>query len=231
LPANHWLSSLPDAALSHRENTHESARTDLKSRFARALAAHAVRVAEPNQAEWTTAMIHEQEHLPPDASALSWALGCAVVSYRGRLRAMTRLPAPLRWVALLLTFLPCLTPACWNFIYIAVGTAQGYPLSPGARLIFGSATLIGPIGLAAALWTLSSRAHRPGTRFMVVLWVLAAWAICMLRLPAQYPLLTHVTPGTEVFTILLNFVSLPALGVALLQRLDGQKSRELARAH
>ena len=50
-------------------------RTDLMSRIARALAAHAVRVAEPNHAEWTTAMIHEQEHLPPDASALSWALG------------------------------------------------------------------------------------------------------------------------------------------------------------
>jgi hypothetical protein len=92
-----------------------------------------------------------------------------------------------------------------------------------AGLIFGSATLIGPIGLAAALWTLSSPAHRPGKMFMVVLWTLTAWAIFMLRLPAQYPLLTHVKPGTEIFTILLNFIRLPALGVALLQRLDARR--------
>jgi hypothetical protein len=168
-------------------------------------------------------MMHEQEHLPPDASALSWALGCVSVSYRGRLRAMIRLPALLRWVALLVIFLLCLTPACWNFIYIALSTAQGYPLSPGGRLIFGSATLIGPIGLAAALWTLSSPSHRPGTLFMVVLWALTAWAATMLRLPAQYPLLTHVKPGTEILTILLNFVLLPVLGVALLQKLDARR--------
>jgi hypothetical protein len=203
-----------------------SPRTDLTSRIARALAAHAVRVAAPDHAEWSTAMIHEQEHLPPDASALSWALGCVSVSYRGRLRAMIRLPDLLRWVALLVIFLLCLTPACWNFIYIALSTAQGYPLSPGARLIFGAATLIGPIGLAAALWTLSSPSHRPGTMFMVVLWALTACAITMLRLPAQYPLLTHmahVIPGTQILTLLLNFVLLPALGVALLQRLDARR--------
>jgi len=201
-----------------------SPRTDLKSRIARALAAHAVRVAEPHDAEWAKAMTHEQEHLPPAASALSWALGCVSVSYRGRLRAM-RLPDPLRSVALLMIFLLCLTPACWNFIYITLSTAQGYPLSPGARLIFGSATLIGPIGLAAAVWTLSSPSHRPGTMFMVVLWALTAWAITMLRLPAQYPLLTHVKPGTEILTILLNFVLLPGLGVSLLQRLDARRRR------
>ncbi|MEJ0007546.1 MAG: hypothetical protein WDM77_14580 [Steroidobacteraceae bacterium] len=200
--------------------------TDLKSRIARALAAHAVRVAAPDHAEWTTAMIHEQKHLPPDASALSWALGCVSVSYRGRLRTMIRLPDLLRWVALLVIFLLCLTPPSWNFIYIALSTAQGYPLSPGARLIFGSATLIGPIGLAAALWTLSSPSHRPGTMFMIVLWALTAWAITMVRLPAQYPLLAHMAhakPGIQILTILLNFVLLPVLGVALLQTIDARR--------
>jgi hypothetical protein len=211
-----------------------SPRTDLKSRIARALAAHAVRVADSAHAEWAKAMMHEQEHLPPDASALSWAVGCVFVSYRARLRAMTRLPDLLD-EALLATSLVCLAPACWNFIHIAVSTAQGYPLFPGvpalpytlrqAGLIFGSATLIGPIGLAAALWTLWSPAHRPGTMFMVALWMLTAWAIYMLRLPPQYPLLTHAAPGTEVSTILLNFVLLPALGVALLQWLDARRRR------
>jgi hypothetical protein len=202
-----------------------SPRTDLKSRVARSLAAHAVRVTPQDQAEWTKAMMHEQEHLPPESSALSWALGCVFVSYRARFRAMTRLPDLPRW-ALLLIFLLCLTPPCWNFFYIALSAAQGYPLSPGARVIFGSATLIGPIGLAAALWTLSSPAHRPGTMFMVVLWALTAWAVTMVRLPAQYPLLTHMadaSPGSQVFTILLNFVLLPVLGVALLQGLDARR--------
>jgi hypothetical protein len=205
-----------------------SPRTDLTSRIARSLAAHAVRVAAPDHAEWTTAMMHEQEHLPPDASALLWALGCVSVSYRGRLRAMIRLPALLRWVALLVIFVLCLTPPCWNFFYITLSTAQGYPLSPGARLIFGSATLIGPIGLAAAAWTLSSPSHRLGTMFMAVLWALTAWAITMVKLPAQYPLLTHMAqakPGIQILTLLLNFVLLPVLGVALLQTLNLRRRR------
>jgi hypothetical protein len=141
---------------------------------------------------------------------------------------MIRLPNMLRWVALLMIFVLCLTPPCWNFFYIALSMAEGYPLSPGARLIFGSATLIGPIGLAAALWTLSSPSHRPGTIFMVVLWALSAWAITMVRLPAQYPLLTHMAhakPGTQILTLLFNFVFLPVLGVALLQRLDARRRR------
>lgn len=205
-----------------------SPRTDPRSRIARGLAAHAVRVAAPDQAEWAKAMMHEQEHLPSDAAALLWAIGCVSVSYRGRLRVMTRLPSMLRWVALLMILVLCLTPPCWNFFNIALNSPEGHLLSPGARLMFGSATLIGPIGLAAALWTLSSPSHRPGTIFMVVLWALSAWAITMVRLPAQYPFLTHMAhakPGTQILTLLVNFIFLPVLGVALLQRLDARGRR------
>ena len=194
-------------------------RTYLKSRFARALAGHAVRVAAPDHAEWIKAMMREQEHLPPDASALSWALGCVSVSYRGRFRALTRFPTLLRSVPLLMIFLLCLSPACWNFIYI------GLNMRMSETVIFGSATLIGPIGLAAALWTLSSRAHRPGTLLMGILWTLTAWALSMVRLPAQYPLLTHAAPGTGIFTIILNFVLLPAVAMALLQGLNARRRR------
>jgi hypothetical protein len=209
-----------------------SPRTDLKSRIARALAAHSVRVADPDHAEWAKAMMHEQEHLPPGAPALSWALDCVLVSYRARLYTMTRSPLLLN-EALLAISLLCLAPASWNFFYIAVNTLQGHPLFPEARPalsmmqagIFLSATLIGPIGLAATLWTLSSPARRPGTMFMVFLWALTAWAIYMLRLPAQYPLLVHVGPGGEIPTILLNFVLLPFLGVAMLQGLDARRRR------
>jgi hypothetical protein len=133
--------------------------------------------------------------------------------------------------ALLAIILVCLTPACGNFLYIAASTIRGYPLWAfpytvlQAGLIFGSATLIGPIGLAATIWTVLSPAHRPGTNFMVVLWTLTAWATAMLRLPAQYPFFTHVRPGTELPTVLLNLVLLPALAVALLHTVEGRRRR------
>jgi hypothetical protein len=209
--------------------------TDLKSRLARALAAHALHVAAPDHTEWTTAMIHEQAHLPPDASALSWALGCVFVSYRARLRSITRLPdlPRSRW-ALLIILLFCLAPPCVNFIHIALSIALGYPLYFGVGLhytvmqeglIFGSATLIGPVGLAAALWTLSSPTHRPGTMFMVILWTLNVWAIVYVGLPAQSAEWRAIATPGQIFSLLLNFVLLPALGVALLQRLDARRRR------
>ncbi|HEV2703667.1 MAG TPA: hypothetical protein VGV09_18725 [Steroidobacteraceae bacterium] len=211
-----------------------SPRTNPTSRLARALTAHAVRVAGPDSAEWATAMMHEQEHLPPDASALSWAFGCVSVSYRGRLRAMFRFPAPLRWVALFILFLVSLGPPLANFIQIAVSTAQGHPLSWAATLhlsvlqeglIFGSATLIGPIGVVAALWTLLSRAHRPGRTFMVVLWTLTAWAAVYVGLPAQSAEWRALATSRAIFSLILSFVLLPALGVALLQWLDARRRR------
>src|SRR6185312_12942154 len=132
-----------------------SPRADLRSKIARALAAHAERVVAPDHAEWTHAMIHELEHLPPDASALSWALGCVLVSYRARLRAL-KLPDLPRWAHFV-----CLLGPFTTFIQIAVSTARGIPIWPGAQalpytliqegLIFGSATLIGPVGLAATV--------------------------------------------------------------------------------
>jgi hypothetical protein len=207
-------------------------RAALKGRIARTLTAHAARMAKPDDAEWTTAMIHEQEHLPPEASALSWALGCVLVSYRGRLRVMTRLPDLPRWL-LLTGLLVCLGPACAYFSFVAVSTAQGYPLftlpytATQEGLIFGSATSIGPIGLAAAFWTLSSPAHRPGTRFLAVLWLLTIWALVVYAgLLAHYGLLAHLSaaPG-EMLTLLVPFVLLPAFAVAQLNWLDARRRR------
>ena len=106
---------------------------------------------------------------------------------------MTRLPDLPRW-ALLTLFVLCLGPACANFIIVTATAGQGSPLNWAATLhytvmqeglIFGSATLIGPIGLAAALWTLSSPARRLGTMSMAVLWTLTVWAIAYVGFPAQ----------------------------------------------
>jgi hypothetical protein len=205
-------------------------RADLQGRIARTLTAHAARIAKPDYAEWTTAMIHEQEHLPPDASALSWALGCVLVSYRGRLCAMTRLPDLPRWL-LLTGLLICLGPACAYFIFVAVSAAQGYllfalPYTVAQEgLIFGSATSIGPIGLAAAFWTLSSPAHRAGTRFLAILWVLTIWALAVYAgLLAHYGLLARLSAASgELLTLLVPFVLLPAFAVAQLHWLDARR--------
>lgn len=210
-----------------------SSRAGLTNRIAKALAAHAVRMAHADDAEWTRAMVHEQEQLPAGASSLSWALGCLSVSYRGKLRAMTRSPTPIGRATLLLIILFCLEPACWNFACIVGGAALGHSLFPGGRelpysLIFGSATLIGPLGVAAAIWMLCSNTHRLGMTFMIVLLAFTAWALHMLKLPAQYPLLTHSDAGFQVPNILLNFVLMPALGVALLLRLNARRGRHSA---
>lgn len=209
-----------------------SPRGGLRLRIAHALAAHALRVSDTHHAEWARAMFHEQQHLAPDAAALSWALGCLLVSYRGRLRAMMRspdLPHLLRLTGLLV----CLGPACAYFTFVAFSTAQGYllftlPYSVMQEgLIFGSATLIGPVGLAAALWTLASPAHHPGTKFMIVLWLLAAWALAVyLGLLGQYGLLAHVLAAPRGMLILLvPLVLLPALAVAQLQWLGALRRR------
>lgn len=209
-----------------------SRRADLESRIARALIAHAARVAAPEHIEWTTAMIHEQQHLPFDASALSWALGCVFFSYRGRLRAMNRLPDLPRWLPLT-TLLLCLGPACAYFIFVAVSIAQGYLLFTlpytvmQEGLVFGSATLIGPIGFAAVFWTLSSPARRPGTMVITVLWLLTAWTlVVLLGLFEQYGLLAHIrtAPG-QMLALLVPSVLLPALAVAQLQWLDRRRRR------
>ncbi len=136
---------------------------------------------------------------------------------------MLRLPNALRRMPLLVILPLCLIPASWSFIYVVSNVTQDYPLSPGARLILGLATLIGPIGLAAALWTLASRPHWTGKMLMVVLCALTAWATIMLSLSAQYPLLTHAKPGFA--KILMNFVVLPVLAVMLLQTSDVRKRR------
>jgi hypothetical protein len=211
-----------------------SLRRTLEGRITRALTTHAMRVSAPANAEWTRAMIHEQEHLPPDTSALSWALGCVLVSYRGRLRALTRLPDLPRWL-LLAVLLLCLGPVCAYFIFAVVSTAQGYPLFAMTPytviqegLIFGSTALIGPMGLAAVFWTLSSSTHRPGTTLMIILWLLTTWALTV-HVGLLALLLVHLRDGwlAHWLTLSVPGALLPVLAVTLLQWLDARRRRAL----
>jgi hypothetical protein len=194
-----------------------SQRADIKDRIARALVAHAARVAASDHTDWIAAMAHELEHLPKSESGLSWAFGSVLVSYTGRMRVMVRNSADWpRWL-LLLEMLVCLGPVTAYFVFVSVSIAQGYTLFPAQGytqvqegLIFGSATLIGPIGLVSAFRTLFSRTYGPGRLLTTFLWLLAA---CTLT--AFAALLVHFRLGLVSWCeMLLPFALLPASAVA-----------------
>jgi hypothetical protein len=205
-----------------------SKRTDINDRIARALVAHAARVASPDHAEWIAAIARELEHLPRYEAAPSWALGCVFVSYTGRVRVMIRNSAEWpRWLKLM-EMLLCLGPATVYFALIGMSTVQGYTLFPGQgytqaqeALIFGSAALIGPVGLMAALRTLFSRTYAPGRFLATLLWLLAAWATT-----AFVALLVHFHLEPRAWWgLLVPFALLPALAVAHLTWLCSARRR------
>jgi hypothetical protein len=206
-----------------------SPRAKIRDRIARALVVHAARVAAPDHAEWIAAIAHELEHLPSGDAALSWALGCVFVSYTGRLRVMIRSSADWpRWLKLL-EMLLCLGPVTAYFVFVSVSTVQGYTLFIPAQgytqveegLIFGSATLIGPVGLISAFSTLFSRTYGPGKLLTTLLWLLAAWA-----LTAFVALLVYFRLGLVAWCgMLLPFALLPATAVAHLAWLGSIRRR------
>jgi hypothetical protein len=205
-----------------------SQRKDIKARIARALVLHAARVAATEHAEWIAAIAHELEHLPRGDAALSWALGCVFVSYTGRMRVVIRDSADWpRWAGLL-EMLFCLAPVTVYFLFITVSTVQGYTLFPGQgytqaqeALIFGSATMIGPVGLISAFRTLFSRTFVPGRLLTTLLWLLAAWAMT-----AFVALLVHFHLEPLAWCeMLLPFALLPAVAVAHLAWLGSIRRR------
>lgn len=204
---------------------------EIKDRIARALVAHAARVAVSDHAAWIAAMSHELDHLSKSESALSWALGSVLVSYTGRMRIMIRSAADWpRWL-LMLEMLLCLGPATAYFIFVSVSTVQSYTLFPyqgytllQTGLIFGFPTLIGPIGLLSAYRTLFSRTYGPGSVLTTLLWLLAAWT-----LTTFVALLVHFRIGVMAWcAMLLPFALLPALAVAHLAWLGSIRRRAAA---
>jgi hypothetical protein len=210
-----------------------SQRAEIKDRIARALVAHAGRVAAPDHADWIAAMSHELEHLPTTESAVSWALGSVLVSYTGSMRVMIRTSADWpRWL-LLLEMLLCLGPVTAYFMFVSVSIAQGYTLFPAQGytqvqegLIFGSATLIGPVGLMSAFRTLFTRAYGPGRLLTILLWLLAAWALTVFVALLVYFRLELVA----WCGMLLPFALLPAVGVAHLAWLGSIRRRAVTSA-
>lgn len=199
----------------------------VKARIARALIAHSERVATEKQREWVGAMARELEHLPGNASVLSWALGCVAVSYKGRLRCMARISEPIpRW-ALILEMLCCLAPASVYFLFVATSTSQGYTLflpTGGLSqlqqgLVFSSATLIGPVALVVALRVMASQAYRPRQPTIITLWILVAWSFFI-----YVKMLLPLGGGLRATAImLLTLVLLPAVAIAHLGWIGSQR--------
>ncbi|HEY2465926.1 MAG TPA: hypothetical protein VGI32_17835 [Steroidobacteraceae bacterium] len=143
---------------------------------ARGLVKHAAMVSPGERAEWTQAMINELDYLSPDRSAVGWALGCISVCYSERIRAMLRpfesLP---RWV-FVLEMLVCFLPLTLLFSAVAQRGLHG-GFTPQAALLYGSATILGPLGLVAALRSSLSKSAEMSRAVIAGLCVLAVWTL------------------------------------------------------
>lgn len=141
---------------------------------ARGLLKHAARVSPGERVEWAQAMINELDYLSPDMSAIGWAFGCLSVCYSERIRAMVRpFESPPRWV-LVLEMLVCFLPLTLLFSSVIQRGLHG-GFTAQSALLYGSATILGPLGLAAALRSILSKSGGIGRAAIAALCLLAAW--------------------------------------------------------
>jgi hypothetical protein len=140
------------------------------------LVKHAAWVSPPDRKEWSQAMINELDHVPHDLAALRWALGCTFVSYLERIHTMTRSLTNLpRWLVSL-EMAVCLVPLTWLFVAVLSMMARGrMPLDYG--VLVGSATLLGPVGLAVAMRIAFVTGGSVSRATTMALALLAAWTV------------------------------------------------------
>jgi hypothetical protein len=145
-------------------------------RVARELVKHAATISPKERADWARAMINELDYLPPDMSAVGWALGCIFVSYSERIRAMIRsLESLPRWV-LALEMLVCFLPLTLLFAAVVVrGLHGGFTLH--TSLLYGSGAVLGPLGLLAALRSIFFKSRGLSRATIAALCLLAAWTL------------------------------------------------------
>ena len=189
------------------------------------LVKHAAWVAPPDRKEWSHAMINELEHIPRDTSALRWALGCTLVSYLERThlmrRSMTNLP---RWL-LSLEMAVCLVPLTWLFIAVLSMMARGrMPLEYG--ILAGSATLLGPVGLAVAMRIVFATGGSVDRATTAILASLAAWTV--LAYSGQG--LHNGTPFSTWWREFVLMAVLPSWAVVHLLQINSQRRAPTALA-
>lgn len=148
----------------------------LARRAAYGLVKHAAMVLPEERAEWAQAMINEMDYLSPDKSAVGWAFGCLFVGYSERMRFMIRSFESLpRWM-LVLEMLVCFLPATLLFAtVILTGLHGGFTLRDG--LLYCAGTILGPLGLAAALRSIFLKPGGMNRAVIAGLCVLAVWTM------------------------------------------------------
>ena len=182
------------------------------------LVKHAAWVSPPDREEWSQAMISELDHVPRGAAALWWALGCTFASYLERMRIMTRSLTNLpRWL-LALEMAVCLVPLTWLFVAVLAMTVQGVmPLEYG--MLSGSATLLGPLGLAVALRIVFFAGGSVGRTTATMLALLAAWTV----LAYAGQVFHNGTPFSGWWREFVLIALLPSWAVAHLLRISSER--------
>jgi hypothetical protein len=131
-------------------------------------------------------MISEIDHLPRAGAAIRWAMGCIIAGYIERIRMSRTLRHLSRWV-LSLEMLLCFVPVTCLFEAV-VSSSIRVMASPPTALLFASATLVGPLGLAIAIKTVVFRraVSRPTSAALCVLalWTFASYLALSSRHPA-----------------------------------------------
>jgi hypothetical protein len=167
-------------------------------------------MASPKErADWAQAMINEFDYLPPDLSAVGWALGCIFASYSERIRAMIRpLESLPRWV-LAVEMLVCFLPLTLLFAAVVVrGLHGGFTLQ--TSLLYGSGAVLGPLGLLAALRSIFFKSPGLGRATIAGLCLLAAWTLVAYSAQILTFGQSHLSDWWREFVII---AVLPALAV------------------
>jgi hypothetical protein len=184
-------------------------------RVARGLLKHAAMVSPGERAEWAQAMSNEFDYLSPGMSAVGWALGCLLVCYSERIRAMVRpfesLP---RWV-LVLEMLVCFLPLTLLFSAVVQRGLDG-GFTPQAALLYGSATILGPLGLAAALRSIFSKSAGMNRAAIAGLCLLAAWTLAAYSTQILTFGQTHLSDWWREFVLIAVLPILAVLHVAFI---------------
>jgi hypothetical protein len=182
---------------------------------ARALVKHAALVSPGKRAEWAQAMSNELDYLSPDMSAVGWALGCLLVCYLERIRAMVQpfesLP---RWV-LVLEMLVCFLPLTLLFSAVVQRGLHG-DFTPQAALLYGSATILGPMGLAAAIRSIYTKSAGMKRAAIAGLCLLAAWTLAAYATQILTFGQTHLSDWWREFVLIAVLPILAVLHVAFI---------------
>jgi hypothetical protein len=200
---------------------------DLTRVVARALVKHAAMVSPGERAEWAQAMINELDYLSPDMSAVGWSLGCLIVCYSERIRAMIRPLESLPRRVLVLEMLVCFLPLTLLFSAVVQrGLQGGFTLQDG--LLYCSATILGPLGLAAALRSIFFKPGGMSRATIAGLCLLAAWTLAAYSAQILTFGQSHLSDWWREFVLI---AVLPIIAVLHTVFINSHKRRSLVANH